>query len=341
MSSRKCLEGLRCSGHKSLYGSRPRAECNGDSEQCRKDQTQLLTIFYLVNPLHDNIRRLAVSHFAMTSREGEYGVQSPGRGGLGLLGRIRRLKTHVLPFTDHTGKEALIVFEGREINPLPPLYGFAIYFTHPDVYPDTVDPMELLHAIMRDTPLENRCPIRLDLYFLPSSGSADNDDECIVHYRGEKAARGDYTRQIQAVENSATNQDEGQDESKASVDGSDRVRELPGLVPSYINDPISEFHHGLLYIYQSPDWRTDRRMARRVYFDPISQEEYAPLAEDVGEAEVLTPTCIGFDAIQQSDTTEQGAALVGMSMFEISHLKTENETNEPWHEAIERGWTSW
>jgi hypothetical protein len=260
---------------------------------------------------------------------------------MGFLGRVRRFKTHVIRFTDNVGKGALIVFSGRETCPLLPLYGFAVYFTHPDETPDTVDPVELLEAIRRDTPLENNCSIRLDIYFLSASRTDTIDDECIIHYRGEKAARGDYTRQIQAVEVSAMNHGGGQHGRGDSVDGSDGVGHLPGLVPSYINDPISEYHRGLLYSHQGPNWRTDKRLARRVYFDPISQEEYAPLAEEAGEPETLPSTSVALVAIQVSDSIEQGATSVGMSMFEISHLKTENETNGPWQEAIERGWTSW
>jgi hypothetical protein len=44
--------------------------------------------------------------------------------------------------------------------------------------------------------------------------------------------------------------------------------------------------------------------------------------------------------MQQSDTEEHGAALVSMSLFETALLKTENETNEPWQKAIERGWST-
>ena len=79
------------------------------------------------------------------------------------MGRVRRFKTHVVQFIDHIGREALIIFEGREVCPLPPLYGFAFYFTHPDATPDTVDPVELLEVIRRDTPLKDNCSIRLDI----------------------------------------------------------------------------------------------------------------------------------------------------------------------------------
>jgi hypothetical protein len=69
------------------------------------------------------------------------------------------METHVLLFTDHTGEEALMVFEGRETCPLPPLYSFAMYLTHKDVNAENVQPVELLDAIRRGTPLQNYpCP---------------------------------------------------------------------------------------------------------------------------------------------------------------------------------------
>ncbi|KAI1380749.1 hypothetical protein F4677DRAFT_196778 [Hypoxylon crocopeplum] len=251
------------------------------------------------------------------------------RGGLGLMGRIRRLKTHVLPFTDHTGKEACMVFEGRETCLLPPLYSIAIYFTHPDASPDNVDPQGLLTAIRRSTPLSGHCSIRLDLYFIPSDAAA-NIDHCIAHYQAEKSSRGDYTRQIQAIENSSG------ERSDAEL-----AETLPGLVPSFIDDPTIEHYHGLLYICQEKDWRSGTRTLCRVCFDPISQDQYAASIQGSSEPEVLAPIYTAWDAIERDDANIQGPDLVGMRIFETSYMKTENETNEPWQEAIERGWTSW
>ncbi|KAI4862448.1 hypothetical protein F4820DRAFT_22252 [Hypoxylon rubiginosum] len=258
----------------------------------------------------------------MTSRGGSI-------GGLGLMSRIRRLKIHVLPFTDHAGKEACMVFEGRETCSLPPLYTIAVYFTHPDASPDTVDPKGLLAAIRRNTPLSGHCSIRLDLYFVPSAAATDVD-QCIAHYQAEKSSRGDYTRQIQAIENLSGGRDD-----------TETAEALPGLVPSYIDDPTIEHYHGLLYICQDKDWRAGNRMLCRVCFDPIGQDEYASSTQDSSELEVLAPTYIAWDAIERDEADVQGPDLVGMRIFETSHMKTENETDEPWQEAVERGWTSW
>lgn len=265
----------------------------------------------------------------MTTRGGG----SVGRGGMSAHGRIQRMKTHVLPFTDHTGEEALMVFEGRETCPLPLLYSFAMYFTHKGVNADNVQPNELLDAIRRGTPLQNYpCPFRLEMYFLPApSEEAASDENCIAHYREEKRRRGDYMRQIEAVD-AATSTGSGSDTG---------ARGLPGFVPSYIDDLISEYHHGLLYNYQGPNWLKDKQPVRCVYFDSIPQEVYAPIAEEAGEPEVLPPVCVTLHPMQESDTEGPDASFIGMSMYEKSNGKTKNETNGPWQEAVERGWSTW
>ena len=254
---------------------------------------------------------------------------------MGAAGRIQRVKTHVVQFTDHTGREALIVFDGRVPCPLPPLFSFTIYFTHPDVTPDTVRPVEVLETIKRKTPLENWCSIRLELYFLSASDVDSTDDECIAHYRKEKTAREDYTRQIQDFENSVTDHDEEQRQGGANVYGNNEGRQLPGLVPSYIDEPDVDCHHGLLFSYPSAEWRRDKRLVRCVYFDPISEEDYARITEGNGESEALPPAYVSSTPMHASDTTEEGQRFVGMAMFEISNARTKNEANNPWQEVIE------
>jgi hypothetical protein len=104
---------------------------------------------------------------------------------MGPAGRMQRIKTYVIHLTDHTGRSALIVFDGRVCCPLPPLFIFAIYFTHPSVTPDTVRPVQLPSAIKRETPLGNLCSIRLELSFFPSASDVDDsttDELCIAHY---------------------------------------------------------------------------------------------------------------------------------------------------------------
>jgi hypothetical protein len=279
----------------------------------------------------------------MASR-GSPSMQFP-RGGGAAGGRIQRVKTHVIPFTDHSGREALMVFNGWVSCPLPPLFSFAIYFTHPKVTLETVKLVEVLEAIKRKTLFDSFCSIRLELYFLPAPDVDSSDDDCIAHYQKEKAARGDYTRQIQDLENSATDDDDDDEEQQqqggASVRSNDQARQLPGLVPSYIDRPSSDYYHGIIFRYPGADWSTDKRLARRIYFDRISKEEYARVTEGNDEFHRLPPVYVSSMPFQESDTTEVGERFVGMAMFDAANARMKNETISPWQEARERGWKSW
>ncbi|OWY42211.1 hypothetical protein AALT_g11443 [Alternaria alternata] len=223
---------------------------------------------------------------------------------------------------------------------------------------ETVKPVELLKAIKRGSPLGSSNAIRLELYFLPTSDvDSSADDDCIAHYRKEKAARGDYTRQIQHVEetaqedytrqiqdlkDSASDDDiEEQQQSRASVPGNGQTRQLPGLVPSYIDSPTFDYYHGTIFRYPGVDWSTDKRLTRRIDFDRISEQEYARVTEGNDEFHRIPLIYVDSMPFQESDTTEPGERFVGMAMFNASHGKTENETNHPWSEARDRAWKSW
>jgi hypothetical protein len=262
----------------------------------------------------------------------QYEIYSKMSGGLGKLGRIYRRKTHVLPFVDHAGKEALMVFSGRETCPLPPLYSFHIYFTHQDVKPENVQPAELLKALVRDTPYDAYgCPYRLELHFLPmpSADAQECDEACMAHYLEEKRHRGDYKDQIVGFENSLM------------PSGS-----LPGFVPSYIQVESCEYLRSLLFCYQGANWRTDKQPARRISFDSLPEEELDVLddevKEEVGVDGVLPPVYVTLQFFQESDTEwSVGPAYAGEHMFYISNADTQNMTNGPYHEAVERGWQTW
>lgn len=70
-------------------------------------------------------------------------------------------------------------------------------------------------------------------------------------------------------------------------------------------------------------------------------DNYALIAEENCESEALPPAYVCSMPMQASDTTEEGQKFVGIAMFKISNARTKNETDGPWQEAIERGWTSW
>jgi hypothetical protein len=272
------------------------------------------------------------------------------RGGGAAGGQIQRVKTHVIPFSDHSGREALMVFDGWVSCPLPPLFSFAIYFTHPKVTLETVKPVEVLEVVKRKTPFDSSCSIRLELYFLPTPDVDSSNDDCIAHYREEKAARGYYTRQIQALDNSATDDGEEEEEEDdddddgeqqqggASVHGNDQARQLPGLVPSYIDRPSSDYYHGIIFCYPGADLSTD--LASRICFDRISEVEYAHVTEGNDEFHCLPLVYVSSMPFQESDTTKAGERFVGMAMFDAANARTKNETIRPWQEARERGWKS-
>lgn len=138
--------------------------------------------------------------------EDEYGPHTQGR-----------LKVHKIPFTDHTGRTAFMVFENLEFFSLPPLFSFALYFTHVNVTSRHTD----MKCLRRELSSENEdfdFDARLDVYFLPG---ASNED-CISHYLGEKATRGSYRTQLQ----------------KFKECGRDEVYPLPGTnaqLPGMVN----------------------------------------------------------------------------------------------------------
>lgn len=222
-----------------------------------------------------------------------------------------------------------MVFDGTESCPLPPLYSFTMYFTHADVTLEHIDAAELLAAIKRDNGPLDTTPLRIELHSLPVQDVAESDEACIAHYQIKKRSRGTYTRQIEAFETSI----------KTGVDS--RTGNLPGLVPSYVSERMIEYHHGILYNYTGPDWRAEKKPARCVHFDHISQDEFEDLQVEFGELEALPSVYVSLQAFQESDAEHAGVASMGMKMFEMAHGSIKNETLRPWQEAVELEWSNW
>ncbi|KAL6232552.1 hypothetical protein BDW75DRAFT_242831 [Aspergillus navahoensis] len=217
---------------------------------------------------------------------------------------------------------------GRASCPLPPLYAFAIYFTHTDDSPDNVDPAALFSAINRPS---GTLEIRLELFFLPNATVEDR----ISHYRGEKAKRGDYSAQIAAIEN------ENDHPSSPSPAGDETSGlRLPGFVPSYID--YFKTYHGVLYLCIERGWRVGKREMCQVLFDPCSDEEWADWREE-SDPEIQPATQLQWSPLDQDlpvpDPPVKGP--VAQEMHLISNLQRHNLTTEPWYEAVERGWTRW
>ncbi|KAL4907747.1 hypothetical protein BDW74DRAFT_175527 [Aspergillus multicolor] len=241
-----------------------------------------------------------------------------------MANRIQRAQTYVTLFADHKGHAACLVFRGRASSPLPPLYGFAIYFTHPDASPENVDPEALFNATKRPS---GALEIRLDLFFLPNA----TVEECTAHYNGEKVQRGDYRAQVTAVESDAT--------PPPTADESSTPR-LPGFVPSYID--YFKTYHGVLFLCTERDWRLGKREMCRVLFDPCSDEEWANWREEL-DPEVQPATHLKWFPLDEdsSATSPPFRGSVSQEMHFISNLQRNNVTSEPYHEALEKGWTRW
>lgn len=258
----------------------------------------------------------------MTTRGG--GTPFLGRGGMGRAGRVRRLKYHRMLITDHADNPALILFQAEDSRPfLPPLYSYPVYFTHDAASPVRVDTDALARTIWGGGPAN----FRLELHFLPGRSR----DDCIAHYRREKAARGDYEPQVEA--GGALPPDNEDDDEKETQSRSGGELPLPGLVPSYRNKE-TDMHHGLLYIIEGPTCPEDGQKVRRVLFDAITQDEWDAVMRSYGEepGEQVQPVA-ETDAL----TVEE----VGGRMSMDAHSKTENVLNEAWQKATAHNWTSW
>lgn len=244
------------------------------------------------------------------------------------------VRTHVIAFEDHAGQPALTVF--RSESPLPFLYSFSFYFTHPDASPDTSHAAELYETLTRGSIYDsNDVEFRMDLYFLPNAGQ----DDCIAHYRAEKDARGAYQAQVDAVASG--------DAQPSAGDGGSR---MPGLVASYAHNKARFRYHGLLLICDAADWRGGDQLLTRVEFDPLSQDDYERYCKDPGdprEPDVLPETQVRPEALTEDSPGH--ARELPRPHFSVRALEKTLWQRVPkqrhgqvaWEEARDRGWTTW
>ena len=219
------------------------------------------------------------------------------------------VKIHTIPFIDHRSKTAYMVFENLEPFPLPPLYSFAIYFTHPVATPDMVGFFQQLMSEYGDS---DDFAIRLDIYFLPSATYED----CISHYRNEKATRGSYLDQVRMFEKC------DRDEVHPLADTSQVV---PGMVDKYyMTDQV-------LYICSEKDWREGEQTLCEVSFEELATEDTTP--EFGATDRPITTQSPAYDFENSSDPVDG-------EMFEMAHWDRELWLG-PWQKATSRGWTGW
>jgi hypothetical protein len=263
--------------------------------------------------------------------QGRPGIWQLGRGGIGKRGRIYRLKTHTLTFTDHTDRPALMVFQNHKLCPLPPLYSYAIYFTYAGASAATVDTTALFDIISATTAY--RVGFRIELYFLPEG----TQEDCIAHYHGEKAARNDCAKQLvvgdalsDAWEDMPEDDSEDENTVEARVEAGLARTELPGLVPKY-DRSYREMYRGCLYmIEEGSSWPVPSQKVQIVEFDAISQAEYDTWYGEDEEPETLQP-CHVLEASLEEAATD---------MTTQAYHPTQ-ETDGAWQKATAYNWKTW
>lgn len=250
----------------------------------------------------------------------------------------RCIKIHEIPFRDHANNVSLMVFWAPSDQPLPPLYSFAIYVTCPDTSsPDLFDAADLLRALCESSYAPETTAYRLDVYFAPWA----TVEHCKKHYDAERASRGLYTEQTEALRapigwrGSTTTGGEA-----ASAPGA-RQR-LPGLVPSYLRPP-TVCHHDVLFICDEPDWPEGDDLLF-VQFRPASTPEEIELdapGEQLDETlEIVAQTATQRLPVCPDPEEYDGSGTVQGRMYDMLLLKDE-QLNEPYEEALARGWRSW
>ncbi len=235
----------------------------------------------------------------------------------------RAIKLHEQSFRDHGGNTSLMVFWAPIDQPLPPLYSFAIYVTAPDVTPDTLGASDLLKTLTTSRYAPETTTYRLDIYFRPGASI----DECEAHYDAEKAARGVYGSQLEAL----VSADGADPEPSPSSPGQGK---LPGLVLSYLRTP-SFCHHDVLFICDR-DWRTEGM--HLVEFHPAGPGEFQPDPEDARD--IVAPTKARVYTVCPDPAMYDGMGTVQESMFNMFLIR-EQELSGPYEEALGRGWQSW
>lgn len=221
-----------------------------------------------------------------------------------------RLKRHIVPFTDHTGQTAYMVFKNLEAVPLPPLFSFPIYFTHPDVSMEQVDMVGLYGELT--TAFSSLVDFRLDMYCLPGA----DQDACINHYHHEKSVRGSFEAQPRTFQ----------------AYRRDRVRrdaQLPGMVNNYRQYGT---RRSVLFICPDRDWREGERILRHVGFDYRRRDDLpSVIPRDVFMNERSQGYGrLGPNALDQADET----------MYYFAHSDREL-VDGPWQMVRSWGWTSW
>ncbi|KAL2828217.1 hypothetical protein BDW59DRAFT_51677 [Aspergillus cavernicola] len=156
---------------------------------------------------------------------------------LGTTTRTSSSTTPPGPFTDHTNKPAYMVFANSDTIPLPPLFSFSIYFTHPAATPENINMLKTLYQEINPPAYD----LRYDMYFLPGA----SPEACIAHFNSEKTVRGSYKDQIRTFETRPRDE---------LTPGIGSPGQLPGMVKKY--HQIGSYR-GILFICPDEKWQED------------------------------------------------------------------------------------
>ncbi|KAF9892664.1 hypothetical protein FE257_001066 [Aspergillus nanangensis] len=259
----------------------------------------------------------------------------------------KRMIPHTLPFTDHAGQPALMIFDWYEgYATLPPLFSFAFYFTHADAGPESMPWNEFCTDIGASHP--GNYDTRFDCYFLPGASHI----ACMHHYRAELVSRGTLRDQI----------GEYRRRRRDALPPPSAPGKLPGVVDAY--------YEGIrvLFICAHPSWKTGQRTMWIVEFDPHGEEDWsahpdgdeaegeaAENHQDIddgtgeGEGHAITnpPDHDGAHSVRMCtmdkdhalyDQVEGGT--VSERLWEYRHSRRD-ELSYLWQRAIVRGWRNW
>ncbi|KAK4442905.1 hypothetical protein QBC34DRAFT_479335 [Podospora aff. communis PSN243] len=278
--------------------------------------------------------------------------------GTATKGPRRIVETHAVPFVDHAGNTALMVY--RSFSKLPPLFGIAVYIVgetggaasasssappgpdpastpstststststarrDEDTNAKTAAALELFNAIQGS----DWTNYRLDIYFLPSGTTKD---DCKAHYLAEKAKRGTVNAQIALVE---SNSPESRHHNTAELSEGGNIKP-PGFIPSYLCSSTGYYHHDILFL-SDKNWRADGLLFVEFTLAKVN-EEWEP--EEEGEGDGLEEERVRRLPVL-SEEREGGYGDVGGRMRELYRLGSE-ELEGVWQEAVRRGWVSW
>lgn len=207
-----------------------------------------------------------------------------------------------VPFTDHTGRNAISTYYGHRPVPdvntpvLPPLWAFQYYVTYRGAIESS---SELAEQLLKATRSSSVClhPVRLDVHFLPGASVED----CIAHYRAEKVARGDVEPALRMLD--------------PYIDAYGRV--------------------SVLVVIPDSAWKTNG--ATVVSFDFTSDMLYAEDEREMKEAHFNQVSIEHGVAWQRPASDPQEGMLVGEWLHELR----EDELQDVYEMRIEQGYSDW